>query len=314
MLKMVYEESPCQFEEVLTTLTNNDRKLQVGPIFTQQKKVKNSIPDLAITQKSFSVFFENKLSDWFYTEQLIKYMANIGSTENKFLFLMSNFEKNTSNELSDMIKKAYKDGLIIKIITFEDFIGALEKLKKSEFLENMLNDFKIYLDRNDLLPKWEYMLDVVNCAGTMDEIIDMVYICPDTGRAYSHRRGKYFGPYSDKKVCKIYEIDAVVSLGINQKDNNVKWVNCNKCQVSEHNELICKAKNHITKRPNRFEENKSTPLQVFLLSDGYETDFIKNTSGGMQQSKIYFWDIARDVKNAKDLADKLNGKTWDSFR
>jgi hypothetical protein len=71
IMKILYEESPKSFEEVLVSLLASDTKLTVGPNFSQQTRQKRTIPDLAITQRSFSVFFETKLTDWFYKEQLL---------------------------------------------------------------------------------------------------------------------------------------------------------------------------------------------------------------------------------------------------
>jgi len=40
---------------------------------------------------------------------------------------------------------------------------------------------------------------------------------------------------------------------------------------------------------------------------------VKSTSGGMWQSKKYFWEIAQDCRSAQELADKLRGRTWEEF-
>ncbi len=58
IMKVLYEESPKSFEEVLVSLLSSRTNLTVGPTFTQQTKQKKSIPDLAITQRSFSVFLK----------------------------------------------------------------------------------------------------------------------------------------------------------------------------------------------------------------------------------------------------------------
>jgi hypothetical protein len=34
----------------------------------------------------------------------------------------------------------------------------------------------------------------------------------------------------------------------------------------------------------------------------------------MVQSKLYFWDIAKDVTNSEELALKLKGKVWEDFK
>lgn len=55
------------------------------------------------------------------------------------------------------------------------------------------------VNRNDAA-NWVYLLDVVNCAGSIKRVEKGAYTCPDEGRAYKHRRAKYFGAYADKKV------------------------------------------------------------------------------------------------------------------
>ena len=176
-------------------------------------------------------------------------------------------------------------------------------------MKNLLDEFKLYLDRNGRLPKWKYLLDVVSCSGTLDEIEQGVYMCPDTGGAYSHRRAKYFGPYASKKVSDIFEISAIVAIEKNLGDAKIKWNNSKrKDQV-----LIELAKAKLKNWEWRIEENKSFPLQVFLLDNRQKTNFIKETSGGMLQSKKYFWDIALDCKNSHELAEKLRNRNWGDF-
>jgi hypothetical protein len=311
LMKLLYEESPRQFEELLATLVKTDTNIIVGPTFTQQTKTVKSIPDLAITQKSFSVFFETKTSDWFYEDQINKHIDGFNqSADDKILFLLSNFEnENLDEQFKKEISKAKKHNIILQPLTFEDFVGSLEQICNTEYLKNLLDEFKIYLDRNGRLPKWKYLFDVVNCKGTMKEINQNVYMCPDTGGAYSHRRANFFGAYTDKKVSDIFEIKAIVVIEKNLGQGKIKWNNTNEKQSS----LIQEATNKLKIWQWRIDENKSVPLQVFLLEKGEKTNFSKETSGGMWQSKKYFWDIAIACKTSKELADKLRDKKWGNF-
>ncbi len=61
-----------------------DANIIVGPTFTQQTKSVDSIPDLAITQKSFSVFFETKTTDWFYNDQINRHIKGFNETAGDF--------------------------------------------------------------------------------------------------------------------------------------------------------------------------------------------------------------------------------------
>ncbi|RFS15263.1 hypothetical protein [Emticicia sp. C21] len=311
LMKMLYEDSPRRFEELLATLLKTDINIIIGPTFTQQTKIEKSIPDLAITQKSFSIFFETKTTDWFYEDQIDRHISGFNqSADNKILFLLSNFENdNLDEQFNKEIKKGKENHIIIQPLTFEDFVGSLEQVCNTEYLKNLLEEFKIYLDRNGHLPKWKYLLDVVSCSGTLQEIEQNVYMCPDTGGAYSHRRAKYFGAYSSKKVATIFEISAIVVIEKNLSEAKIKWKN-----VNVKNEILIElAKQKLHTWQWRIEENKSISLQVFLLDNRAETNFIKETSGGMLQSKKYFWDIAADCKNSQELAEKLRNKNWGDF-
>lgn len=311
LMKMLYEDSPRRFEELLATLLKTDTNIIVGPTFTQQTKTAKSIPDLAITQKSFSVFFETKTTDWFYENQINRHIAGFNQTaDDKILFLLSNFENdNLEEQFNKEIKEAKKRKIILQPLTFEDFVGSLEQVCNSDYLRNLLDEFKLYLDRNGRLPKWKYLLDVVSCSGTLAEVEQGVYMCPDTGGAYSHRRAKYFGPYSSKKVADIFEINAIIVIEKNLGEAKIKWKNKN----IEDEILIEQARQKLQKWQWRIDENKSVPLQVFLLDNRQETNFVKETSGGMLQSKKYFWDIATDCKNSQELAEKLRDKNWGEY-
>ncbi len=311
LMKLIYQESPGKFEELLAALVSSEAGVKVGPNFTQQTKKANSIPDLSIVQKSFSIFFETKTTDWFYDEQIERHLEGFNSkTDHKVLFLLSNFEEDDlEKRFQDSIHKAKHKGIHVQPITFEDLVGSMEVVCDTDYLLGLLDEFKVYLDRNGHLPKWKYLLDVVSCSGTMHEIDNEVYMCPDTGGPYSHRRAKYFGPYAEKEVNRIFEIKAVVAIDKCLSNGEVRWKNSS----IDGKELIEEAKQKIRLWENRVEENKSSPLQVFLLGNGVTTKFEKETSGGMMQSKKYFWDIAIDCNSSQDLASKLDGKNWGEF-
>lgn len=313
MMKLVYEESPRKFEELLANLIGGENSVVIGPSFTQQTKEEKSIPDLSITQESFSIFFETKLTDWHYSDQIDRHINGFNkSTDKKILFLLANeYNEDRNTKYKKAIDVAKNVNIILRPITFEEFIDTLEGACVTEYLKNLLDEFKSYLDSGSLLPRWKYMLDVVNCRGTLEEIENNVYMCPETGGAYRHRRAKYFGVYADKKVSKIFEVDALVSIKKNLSNPEIKWKN----NLDIKDDILIKlAKEKINSWSYRIKENENTPLQVFLLSNGAVTNFIKDSDGGLQSSKMYFWDIAKDRTNAVELANKLNGKNWGEYR
>jgi len=316
LMKLLYEDNPKSFEELLATLMGDEMNLIVGPTFTQQTKTGNRIPDLAIIQKSFSIFFETKTTDWFDDDdggQLDGLLNDFSeNVDHKTLFLLSNFEiDNFRERFKNTFAEAARKKIHLQPLTIEDFVGSLEKVCNSEYLKNLLDEFKIYLDKNGHLPKWKYLLDVVNSGKTMNEIIEQnVYMCPDTGGPYDHQRAKYFGPYANKVVDNIFEISAIVVIDRNLGETSIKWKND---LDAKDDDLISDARNKLQIWKWRVDENKSVPVQVFLLDKRESTKFIKDSSGGMFASKQYFRNIAEDCENSKELAKKLLNKNWSDF-
>lgn len=309
VMKLLYEDSPKRFHEFISTIIDDLADIQIGPTFKQQTKEVSSIPDLAITQKSFSIFFETKRTNWFYNDQLIRHINGFNeNTDLKILFLLSDFdEDNISKQINDSIIKANSNKIIIQVLSFERFIKSLESVSNTDYLANILEEFKSYLDRNNYLPKWKYLLDVVSCSRSINEVMDDVYICPNTGGPFTHRRAKYFGPYLMKSVKTIYEIKAVIIVEKGLGSATIKWNNSNETAHKLEKEAIDKVEKW------RLDENKTTDLQVFILDLGVETHFLKESSGGMYSSKKYFWDIAIGCNNSADLANKLRHKNWGEF-
>ena len=146
-------------------------------------------------------------------------------------------------------------------------------------------------------------LDIVNCSGLWQEVFaEEVYICPAEGGAFSHRQCKYFGAYFQKRVGAIGEIEAVVDVH-SEDDAEIYWANGQQIEG-----YISRAKQKaIELRPNEF------PIRIFLLKDLYSTEFVKDSKGGMQTSKMYLDVEDLNVSNVKELIEKLDGKNWSDF-
>jgi hypothetical protein len=310
LLKMIYEFNPIIFSEVLATLTNENVGKLVGVNFIQQEKKKSGVPDGLITQHSFSIFIETKNCDWFYDNQLKRHLESLNEEHfnTKILLAISNFEQSKYRDfdkIKDICEKKYNNKIYFNALSFEEFLSSLKRLDLPKYLIDAINDFENYLNEQNLLPTWEYYLDVVNCADTLDEIQNKnIYVCPTSGGAYSHSRCKYFGIYKNKTVSKIALIEAVVDIE-DTSNQRIKWKNI---YDTDDKKLIKKALSKaIIVKPNEY------PVRVFLLGELYDTNFIKDTIGGMQWSKMYF-DIKKlNVFSALELAEKLNGKTWSNY-
>ena len=312
ILKLLYEENPKSFEAVISSLSFMD--FIISPTFEQQIKKKNSIPDLVIEQKSFSIFFETKRIDWFYSDQIFRHANGIEkNADYKILFLLSNFEiDNPEEKFLEQIEIAKKQDISLIPISFEDLVDTLEEAPSSETYKKLLNEFRSYLDRNNYLSSWKYLFEIVNCTSTLHEVHDQnVFMCPNTGGVYSHKRAKYFGGYKWKNVKFIHEIKAVVVIERNYEKEFVQWNNSN----ATEKELIEEAKSKISLWDYRREEIKNNGIQVFLLENPAEANFRKTSKGGLYGNKKYFWNLAKELNatNSSELAKGIieNKREWE---
>ena len=114
LMKLLYENSSSDFEEFISSIVEDDNKLKIGPKFNQQTKQETSIPDLAITQNSFAIFFETKLNGWSFNPNQIKnHINNFNKlAEIKILFLLSNFDiENPNEKFKEQIEQGKSVGL-----------------------------------------------------------------------------------------------------------------------------------------------------------------------------------------------------------
>ena len=164
ILKLLYEENPKSFETLISSLTSTN--FIINPVFKQQVKRDYSIPDLVIEQKSFSIFFETKRFDWFHTDQIKRHLEGFKkNVDYNILFLLSNFQNdNLEEKFYQNIQLAKTMDIILIPLSFEELITNIESVESTDIFKRFLSEFKIYLDRNNYLPSWQYLLEVVNCA------------------------------------------------------------------------------------------------------------------------------------------------------
>lgn len=306
MMKLIYRESPQLLNRLFEILFKGKMPVMpvVGPVFMQQIKKSSSVPDLEIRQTSFQILFETKIPDWFHEDQIRRHVAGFDpKIDLKVLILLTDEHRNSTGRRTIIQDLYSNNGVFVIELTFEDIVRAFSEVCLADSLKEYLSEFREFLDRHYLLPRWEFRLDVVNCGATRHEVLnDLVYMCPDAGGQYNHQRSKYFGAYWDKAVNHIFLIDAVVSFDVNFATSQIKWNNSNVAEKV----LIQRAKTAIKKY--RSQEIARNAIQVFLLSDKRDVSFRKDTRGGLFGSKRYFMiNGAIDIDRCVDLVD---GKCW----
>lgn len=321
ILKMLYEENPKFLSEALGLLFGENFSGTVGVKFIQQHREKDSVPDGEIFQDSFSVFIETKLGSDFGKKQLFDHLNTLKEKQGKrILIALGNFEKDPTTHpvLKAVGDEAKNKDVAFISVSFEQFLQAIQLPYFPKNLIDAIADLGEYFDENSLLPSWKYRLDVVNCKGSFDSVVEhKIYTCPAETGSYNHRRSLYFGTYRNKRVEQISQIKAVVDLE-SEDQESLLWNN-----VSLPKEELIKLWNNVSLSEEELikiarERRKKIgdswyPVRVFILDKMYPTNFVKASSGGMFVSKQYF-DIAKlKAINAEDLAQKLEGETWENY-
>jgi hypothetical protein len=306
---MLYEENPKFLSESLSVLLGENFSGTVGVQFAQQRRANISVPDGEISQDPFSIFIETKLGSDFGEIQLLGHLDTLKERQGKRLLVaLGNFESDptTHKVLQNVEIKAKQEGVAFTAVSFEQFLQAIQLPYLPKNFIDAVSDLGEYLDENNLLPSWKYRLDVVNCKGGFDSVLaNKIYTCPTQGGSYNHRRSLYFGTYRNKCVEQVAQIEAVVDLeSEDEAEASLVWRNDSRSE----SELIKIAIERRGKTGDSW-----YPVRVFVLGDMHSTNFSKASSGGMFVSKQYF-DIGKlKALDAKDLAEKLEGKTWETY-
>lgn len=307
ILKMMYEENPKFLSEVLSTLLDSETiSGAVGVQFQQQKGSKQSTPDGEITQEPFSILIETKHGDWFDENQLLNHLSILQKRQGDKVLIALGQGHRATNNFVNVENQAQQQSTSFVKITFEEFLQALQLSYLSKNLADAIGDLGEYFEEQNLLPSWKYRLDVVNCSGTFNDVLaNKAYYCPAKGGAYHHRHSLYFGMYRHKRVEYIAEIEAVIDLDSDDKDEaSIVWSNCGLSDDALKDAAIAR-RQKLT--------NPWYPIRIFILGNLFPTDFLKTTSGGMFGSKKYFDIRALNVTDAQDLANQLQGKTWEQL-
>jgi hypothetical protein len=132
-----------------------------------------------------------------------------------------------------------------------------------------------------------------------------LYYCPATR---DHRESRFLGIYRDKAVRAVGEIVKVVPCAVDTRQRLVTVVDRSGVLTHEEAERILNATSEARSR----NWDLTSGHKFFLCDKLYETDFRKESRGGIQgHRRINLQEILGDVpNNAGDLAKLLYAQTW----
>lgn len=218
LLSRLYAYSPNKFFQFLKDQFFGDIRFEPELSFVLQDKGENSIPDATISQPSFKLVIETKLTDWFYKDQLLRHLEKFKNEEYKVLITLSSvlMEETKKKKIDEAIENYNQKNktLIIHVNTTFELLakGIQDVITDRDYeMQDILDDYLEYC-RNDKLivipDAWKKMR--MQLAGTTFDfnLSENVYY-DNIDRGFSQH--DYLSLYKQKSIRAVGKITAVIT-------------------------------------------------------------------------------------------------------
>lgn len=281
---------------------------------------KNSIPDATITQESFKIVIETKITDWFYTDQLTRHLSSFSDEKYRVVLALSTEliadekVKDFQIKLEEYNKEHDQHPIIFKATTFEALANAIGSMIDDRDMEMqaILDDYKNFLCHDGLIPNydaWKY-LRMQLASKTID------FNCKENCYYDNAERGfrphDYLGLYANKSIRAIGKIIARITAVKNSHGEIEYHVETGEL-TEKRKETIQRAMDDALERGWDIRYIKH---RYFFVDNFYETDFKKNTSRAPMGSRIFnlteLFEITDKKKpTSEEIAKLLRSKEWE---
>ena len=237
----------------------------------------------------------------------------------------------SSLDASDIMKIGFFSRSSIRLSSFGSrflfivlfILTVFLKIKQQKYII-VSSEAKIFIDAlfsvrtmAEDLERGQWDMLVAPCGDSIYEVLENnVYVCTYAKRHGSVRKPprstKYFGLYKNKKIIAVYEIDGLVNVKRDSKQEFEGKVSRNK-NILEKDALDRAGKFMENNRIGAFDREEylleEYGMNLLLLSSKEETDCICENA---IQGPVYWEDVATGLKpnTAKNLAEKIRGKVF----
>ena len=311
LLSRLYSYSSDKFFRLLKSEIFFNDAFEPELIFNLQEKSVDSIPDATISQESFKIVVETKMSDWFYSDQLIRHLNSFGDEKFKVLITLApeKMESNKKIDFDNRLKKynSTQDYPIIHInMTFERITEAIQDLiyDRDYEMQEVLDDYLNYCYKDKLITDSWKRMKMQLCGATFDFNMKENLYYNGIDRPFSAH--DYIGLYKEKSVKAVGKIEAIITAiktetGIKYGAEFGELNNFRKEQIDK---AIIDGKNYGYVLTNE---------RYFFVEKFYDTDFRKTSTGGSMGSRNFdLCQVLEMVKlpDTKEIAELLKHKSW----
>lgn len=311
LLSRLYSYSSDKFFRLLKSEYFSD-SFEPEIVFTLQEKSIDSIPDATITQEGFKIVVEAKMSDWFYSDQLMRHLNSFVDEKNKVLITIApEFMENEKRADFEKMLSEYNNKQTHPVVhintTFEQLANAVQDVldDRDYEMQDVLDDYLSYCQSDGLITvsdSWKYMR--MPLAGKTFEfcVENSLYYC-STGRNF--RPHDYIGLYTGKSIRAIGKIKTIV---VAKETNGETTYNVECGELTDD----IKAKIDIA-IANKHTYGWDDECRYFIVEKFYHTDFKKVTPRAPMGARIF--DLSQilgtnELPNTEVLAEILKEKTW----
>ncbi len=308
LLSRLYSYSSDKFFSFLKSQYFSD-SFEPEISFTLQKKNNESIPDAIISQESFKIVVETKMSDWFHTDQLIHHLGSFSNEKYKVLLTLAPVlmnDKTKSEFETELAEYNRANSCCIMHIntTFEELANAVSDVidDRDYDMQSVLEDYIDYCNTDKLIissDSWKYVrMQLSNATFEYNFVHNMYWV----RSSVNFRSTDYIGLYRNKSMCAIGKISSIIIFS--PDDDDEKFAVQKGKLTEEQKALIfdAAAKYSITE-----------PHRIYFVEKYFQTDFRKITQGAPMGGRVF--DLTQilgttELPNTEKIAEQLKKKTW----
>ena len=314
LLSRLYQYSSDKFFRFLKSEFFSD-SFEPEIVFNLQEKSVDSIPDATITQESFKIVVETKMSDWFYSEQLMKHLNSFSDEKYKVMITLApELMAEDKMKIFEQQLKEYNSTQSMPVIhintTFEGIANAIQDVidDRDYEMQEVLDDYLNYCYNDGLITvsdSWKFMR--MQLAGTtLDFNVSEDIYYDNAERGF--RAHDYLSLYKNKSVRAVGKVCARITAVEAEGDLQYE---------AEYGELTEERKSKIHKAIADGIEHgydlKSIKHRYFFVDKFHETDFKKITPRAPMGTRIF--DLSQileteQLPSTSEIAELLKSKTW----
>jgi len=314
LLSRLYQYSSDKFFRFLKSEFFSD-SFEPEIVFNLQEKSVDSIPDATITQESFKIVVETKMSDWFYSEQLMKHLNSFSDEKYKVMITLApELMAEDKMKIFEQQLKEYNSMQSMPVIhintTFEGIANAIQDVidDRDYEMQEVLDDYLNYCYNDGLITvsdSWKFMR--MQLAGTtLDFNVSEDIYYDNAERGF--RAHDYLSLYKNKSVRAVGKVCARITAV--EVEGDIQY-------EAEYGELTEERKSKIHKAIADGIEHgydlKSIKHRYFFVDKFYETDFKKITPRAPMGTRIF--DLTQileteQLPSTSEIAELLKNKTW----